>query len=160
MKESNVLVQFNTRWKTALYLMVNLPSAFFMGISILKCDEYTSEIGLPFTFRSKNPFKSVYFAAQSAAAELSTGVLAIIALDGNREVSMLIKAVKSEYVKKATTDLKFICGEGQKIRDAVSAALQTTDSVEVDVNSAGYNAQGQLVSTFIFTWTFRKKRNI
>lgn len=160
MKGSKVLDQFNTRWKTALYLLVNLPSAYFMGIKIMRCDRDTSEVSVPFSFRSKNPFKSVYFAAQAAAAEISTGVLALVALEGNTGVSMLVKTVKGEFVKKATTDLSFICLEGAQMEQAVKTAVETGEPVEVEVCSTGYNQNGEVVSTFFFTWTFRKKRNI
>ena len=160
MKGSKVLAQFNTPWKTALFLMVNLPSAFFLGIRIVRCDFNSSEVKVPFSFRSKNPFKSVYFAAQAAAAEISTGVFAMIALDGNREISMLVKSVKGEFVKKASTDLSFISLEGQKMEAAVRQAVETAEPVEVEICSNGYNTNGEIVSTFFFTWTFRKKRNI
>lgn len=157
---NKVIDQFNNRWKTTLFLFTQLPTAFFLGIRILNCTRFESAISLPFTFRSKNPFKSVYFAAQTAAAEISTGVLAIIALDGRSDVVMLVKSVHSTFPKKATTNLIFRCIQGDKIQMAVKEAIEGSDGVEVSIETFGYNTDNEIVSSYIFTWYFRKKQKI
>lgn len=149
--------KFNNRLKTSLFLLTQLPTAFFLGIKIANCTETESHINLPFTFRSKNPFKSVYFAAQTAAAEISTGVLAMIALNGRKDIIMLVKSVQCKFNKKATTDLVFICTEGDKIKSIVDKAIASDEGVEVEVESYGYNQSNEIVSSFVFTWYFRKK---
>ena len=138
-------------------MLTQLPTAFFLGIKIANCTETESHINLPFTFRSKNPFKSVYFAAQTAAAEISTGVLAMIALNGRKDIIMLVKSVRCKFIKKATTDLVFICTEGYKIKSIVDKAIASDEGVEVEVESYGYNQANEIVSSFVFTWYFRKK---
>ena len=56
-----------------LFLLVKLPSAFFMGIKIRSVTPTQAKVTVPYKWSSQNPFKSTYFAAQAAAAEMSTG---------------------------------------------------------------------------------------
>ena len=66
------------------YLGFKLPLAAFAG---LRVDEFTAErcaVSLPYGWRTQNPFNSIYFAAQCMAAELSTGALAMLAIQSSK----------------------------------------------------------------------------
>ncbi|HND87824.1 MAG TPA: DUF4442 domain-containing protein, partial [Saprospiraceae bacterium] len=63
-----------------LFLLWKLPAAWFMGIGVQHCEAGRAVVSLPYGWRSQNPFRSAYFAAQCAAGELSTGLLALAAL--------------------------------------------------------------------------------
>src|SRR5690606_10376148 len=88
-----------------LFLLWKLPAAWFMGISVRACDGGQAVVKLPYGWRSQNPFRSIYFAAQCAAGELSTGVLALTHLQGKPPVSMLVTRVEAEFLKKASDTL-------------------------------------------------------
>ena len=72
-----------------------------MGVRMRACDGQRAEVALPYGWRSQNPFKSTYFAAQAAAGELSTGVLAMYAMQELPPVSMLVTRIEAEFYKKA-----------------------------------------------------------
>ena len=57
-----------------LFLFAKLPSAFFMGIKVRSVTPSEAKVTVPYSWRSQNPFKSTYFAAQAAAAEMITMV--------------------------------------------------------------------------------------
>src|SRR4051812_5352046 len=84
--------------RNAFFLAV-IPSLAFFGISVSKLNGRECHIELPFTWRSQNPFKSIYFAAQSAAAELATGALILRAISSYPEMSMLVVSMKAEFSK-------------------------------------------------------------
>ena len=143
-----------------LFMLTKLPAAFFMGIKIEAIDRQKAVVSVPFAWRSQNPFRSTYFAAQAAAAEMSTGVLAMLALQGGGRVSMLITNMEANYFKKANKKARFYCTDGPKAREAVQKAVQTGQSVEVALQAKGYikeDGQEVEVSNFSFTWSFKAK---
>ncbi len=141
-----------------LFFLKNLPSALWWGLRVLSCSPYRTEIRLPYSWRSQNPFKSIYFAAQIGAAELSTGLMATIAIRGRGRISMLVTDIQAQFMKKASTDTIFTCNEGIKILEAVQRAIDTGEGVKVTVTSVGRQKSGEQVSEVQITWSFKVKR--
>lgn len=144
-----------------LFLLVKLPSAFFMRVRIHEVTPELAKVTVPYGWSSQNPFKSTYFAAQAAAAEMSTGVLAMQALQGRGRISMLITDMKGSYGKKANRTATFVCKDGEKVADAVRRAIETGEGQTVTMTSIGtqVNKDGSTVevSRFEFTWSFKVK---
>ena len=139
------------------YFLIKLPSAWFWGMKIMSVDQDKSEVNLPFNWFSKNPFRSIYFAAQTGTAELSTGLLGIIAIEDKPPMSMLITRVEGEFVKKADSLTTFTCNDGREIRAAVDLAITSGVGQAVTVTSIGVDSYGDVVSRFKFTWSFKTK---
>jgi hypothetical protein len=144
-------------WKMGLYMFQNVPGAFFFGLKIKELTHSRSVVWIPFNWRTKNPFRSVYFVAQMAAAEMSTASLAKVALAGRGKVSMLVTEADCRFLKKATTPSTFTCEDGQLVLDAVQRALETGEGQTAKLRSVGRNDKGEVVSEFSFTWSFKKK---
>lgn len=149
-------------FKQWFFLLFKLPAALFMGVRVRSINTERCEVTVPYGWRSQNPFKSTYFAAQAAAAEMSTGVLAMMALQGKGAVSMLVADIRGEFIKKANKKATFTCSEGHKIFEAVERAIATKEGQAVTIESIGTqpNEQGGdpiVVSKFYITWTFKAK---
>ena len=100
----------------------------------------------------------MYFAVQSMAAELSSGILALaLVMDAPKPVSMLVLKMQASFTKKARTKVRFECLDGKKIEEAISDSLKTGEGKTVEVQSVGYDAEGDEVARFTFTWTFKPK---
>jgi Domain of unknown function (DUF4442) len=151
------LKDFNSPSKIWLWLLVKLPAAWFMGIRIKSVTAEQAQVSLPYAWRSQNPYKSIYFAAQCAAAELSTGVLATTAIEGRGRVSMLVSDVEAKFMKKANTRTIFTCTQGQEVFDIVERAIKTGQPQSVQMISTGVQATGEVVSITKITWTFLAK---
>ncbi len=149
---------FTTPWKMRWYYLQKLPTLFFWRIRIRSCSPDRAVVTIPFSWRTQNPFRSTYFAALCGAAELSTGVLAIIALHQQPQMSMLITHLEADFIKKATDMTSFVCEEGWKIQDAVQRALDTGEAQQVQVVSVGKNEAGETVAKVSLTWSFKAKR--
>ncbi len=149
---------FLSPWKQRFFLLAKLPSAWFMGLRVVSLNAEKCEVTLPYSWWSQNPFKSIYFAAQAAAAEFSTGLISMMALQGKGAISMLVADMKGEFLKKATKKTTFTCSDTQKIFDAVARAIETGEGQTVTVESVGVQADGVVVSRFSFTWTFKAKK--
>ena len=140
-----------------LYLLFKLPGAWFMRVQMYRCDGKTAVVKLPYSWRSQNPFRSIYFAAQCAAGEFSTGILALYAMHGEAPVSMLVTNVSSEYYKKAAQTVYFTCEEGEEVQKAVQHTLATGEPVTLKMTSTGRFADGTEVSKVFITWSFKRK---
>ena len=150
--------QLSSGWKLKLYLLAKLPLALVAGLRVDRLDAERCSVSLPYGWRTTNPFRSMYFAAQAMAAEFSTGALAAIAVRGaERRVSMLITGLEAEFVKKADSRTTFSCTEGPELVAAVERALVDPDGSVATVETVGRNADGTEVARFRFSWSFRAK---
>lgn len=140
-----------------LYLFWKLPAAWFMGVSVVHCDGRQSIVRLPYRWRSQNPFRSTYFAAQCAAAELSTGLLALAALQGRPPVSMLITGIEANFYKKVAATLLFTCTEGDAVDAAIQQTLENGQAQVLRLESVGRFADGTEAARAWITWSFKRK---
>lgn len=159
MSKDRFLRLINSRWRMGLFLWWKLPSAAFMGIRLLHCDGQEAVIRLPYRWTSQNPFRSTYFAAQCAAAELSTGVLGLAALQGKPPVSMLVLGIEATFVKKAAEPLLFTCTEGEAVERAVLEALSSGEPRTIQMTSVGRLPDQTEAARVRITWSFKAKQS-
>lgn len=144
--------------KMKLFMLQNLPMGFIAGLKIVKIDEDGSEVTVPFKFVNKNPFKSMYFAVMSMAAELSSGILAIVEVSNAvKPVSMLVLNMEASFTKKAKSKISFKCNDAVQIRATIARSIETGEGQTIDVTSQGVDKEGDVVAEFKFTWTFKPK---
>lgn len=143
------------------FLATKLPAAFFVGLKLKSINEQACTILVKHSWFSKNPFKSVYFAAEAMAAEMSTGLLAFGHIYNRYpKVSMLVIKMEAEYLKKGTGKLCFTCNDGTKVKEAINRAIETDEGQTLVCKSEGKNENGEIVANFHFTWSFKAKKII
>ncbi|RLD53271.1 MAG: thioesterase [Bacteroidetes bacterium] len=139
-------------------MLKHLPLGLLTGLKVLELDNKKAVVSVPFKYLNKNPFRSVYFAVLSMAAELSSGILALSVLhEINAPVSMLVLKMKADFLKKAKTKITFSCKDGDKITQAIDKCLESGEGEIIEVQTSGYDINGEKVADFWFTWTFKKK---
>lgn len=147
-----------SRFKFNLYLLKNLPAAWFIGCSVKTIDEEKCVINLPFRWSSKNPFRSIYFAAQCAAAELSTGLPTAVAITGKPSTSMLLVGIETKFYKKADSASLFICTDNKLAQQTINQAIRDGESHTFTMTSKGYDSNNDLISESKVTWSVKKRR--
>jgi hypothetical protein len=146
------------RFKMKMYMLTHLPLAFVAGLAVTRFDELGATVSVPFKWLNKNPFGSIYFAPLSMAAELSSGLLALEAVQKSpTPVSMLVLAMQAEYLKKAKSKIFFSCNEKEALQQAVMHAAQTGQALTYDSNIEGVDTSNTVVARFRITWTFKIK---
>jgi len=140
------------------YLLYKLPSAFFSGVRLVSIDKEACRIKIPYKWFSQNPFRSTYFACLAMAAEMSTGLPCMMAIDKMKpRVSMLVVDLQSQFTKKATDVTTFECKDIPAIYDTVKKAIETKEGQTVTTTSTGFNKAGDEVAKFKITWSFKSK---
>ena len=137
-------------------MLVRLPSAVFWKIRIKELGAEKCIVTIPYSWRTQNPFKSIYFAAMAGAAELSTGALCQLAISGLGKYSMLVVDFRAEYFKKANQKITFSCLQGTELFEMLES-LKPNDTGKLMMISSGKNPQGEEVARFFVTWSFKRK---
>ena len=141
------------------FLLMKLPAAFFSGIRIKEISKEKCTTSVPFKWLTQNPFRSTYFASLAMAAEMSTGVLALMnTYKKVPPVSMLVTKMEANYFKKAKEKTFFTCIQGEEIAKAVEESVTTNESKTITVKSTGKNEKDELIAEFFFTWSFKTKK--
>lgn len=156
---ASYLNKVNNPFLYRLFLIQKLPIAWISGLKVQKVDKQSARVNIKFGYLNQNPFKSMYFACQAMAAEMSTGLLALGYLDSRSEkISMLVLDLNCEFTKKAIGKIQFVCEDGIKVSNAIQQAVDIDQGVVCVMQSKGYDEQGDCVSIFNITWTFKRKR--
>jgi hypothetical protein len=143
----------------AFFLFAKLPMGWIAGIRVRSLTQKECITSVPYKRLNKNPFKSIYFAVQSMAAELSTASPALLAIEGHQpSIAFIIVDMKATFLKKATDKVYFTCEEGQKAFDAVEKCINSNDSAEATFKTVGKMNDGTIVSEFEFTWSFKQRK--
>jgi len=144
--------------KLNTYLMFKLPAAFFTGVRTKTLNENSCVVQVKHRWVNQNPFRSMFWAVQGMAAELSTGALVMTKIKASgRPISMLVASNNATFSKKATGVITFTCKEGQLIDAAIEKTIASGEGQTVWLNAKGVNKEGVEVSDFNFEWTLKLK---
>lgn len=147
-----------TPQKINLFNLVKLPAVFFTGVRVKEISNTHCKVAVRHRWINQNPFKSMFWAVQGMAAELTTGALVLMKIDeSGRKISMLVSNNKATFTKKATGKITFICNDGDKIETALKNTIETGEGQTFWMTSIGTNSDGVVVSTFDFEWSVKVK---
>jgi hypothetical protein len=142
--------------KLNLFLVFKLPAAYFTGVRTKYLDEKKCVVTVKHRWINQNPFKSLFWAVQGMAAELTTGALLINKIKAsNKDIAMLLVKNDASYSKKATGRITFECSEGHLVDKVVNNAIETGLGEQVTLNVVGKNSEDIEVSRFSFTWSMK-----
>lgn len=145
--------------KINTFTLFKLPSAYFCGVRVKSISEESCVTSVKHRWFNQNPFKSMFWAVQGMAAELSTGALVMSCIkDSNANISMLVANNKATFSKKATGRIHFSSHDGIAIKEAIKKAIDTGEGQTCWMKSEGLNSKGEQVSRFEFEWTVKVKK--
>tara|TARA_B100001094_G_scaffold76059_1_gene72480 strand:+ start:1077 stop:1535 length:459 start_codon:yes stop_codon:yes gene_type:complete len=143
-----------------IYNFFKLPSVWWCGIRVKSVNEESCLVSVKHRWINQNPFKSMFWAVQGMAAELSTGLLLMNEISRSKKsFSMLVLNNKANFSKKATGRISFSCDQGRQIRDSINLAVSSKKPQTIWLNSSGTDSQGDTVSTFSFEWTLKLRKS-
>lgn len=144
--------------KINLFLMAKLPSAYISGVRLKSISETEVVAKVKHRWINQNPFRSLYWATQGMASELTTGIIVMrVVAKSNRKISMLVTKQNGEFVKKAIGTILFSCGDTEKVKNAVAKTIATGEGQKINLTSIGVDETGDRVSTFSYEWSIKIK---
>ena len=128
------------------------------GLRVRHLDEHKTITSVPFKNVNKNPFRSIYFAVQCMAAELSTASACLLAIQGIKpSVALIVVEVKAQFIKKADGRIFFTCEDNQKAFQAVRECVDSGESRTVTMETTGRLKDGSVVTSAQITWSFKQR---
>lgn len=147
-----------TTSKLNKFLFFKLPSAFLCGVRVKQIDNSTCIVTVKHRWINQNPFNSMYFAVQAMAAELATGALVMLHIQkSKKKISMLVANNKSNFSKKATGRISFVCSGGDLAQEKIQKAIETGEGQTFWLKAIGTNEKGEQVSEMEFEWSVKSK---
>jgi hypothetical protein len=141
-----------------LFLWKQLPLAACAGLRLRSLDEGGCTVILPGGWRTQNPFRSTYFAAQAMAAEMSTGAPAMVLVRGGEaKISMLVTEIGARFTRKIAGVSQFTFRDLGEMADAIERAGQTGEPATFVARSVGRSETGDVASEFDVTWSFKRR---
>ncbi|AKP52669.1 DUF4442 domain-containing protein [Cyclobacterium amurskyense] len=157
-KNQQRFINYMSRFVTyTWYMLGNLPSVVFWGVRIKKINMDSCQTTIPYNWRTKNPFKSIYFATLCGGAELASGSLCLLHLTGSEKFSMLVVDLNAQFVKKADAEITMQCEDGHLIQQTLSGLAQPGDTSTLKTTIIGHNPNNEIVAKFEVTWSFKRK---
>jgi len=147
-----------TPLKLNIFLFFKLPSAFWSGVRVKSISKEQCVVTVKHRWFNQNPFKSMYFAVQAMAAELTTGALVMMQIKkSGKKISMLVANNNSNFSKKATGRITFTCNDGHLIEAAIRQTIATGEGQTIWMKSVGVNEKREQVSEMNFEWSIKLK---
>jgi len=147
-----------TPLKFNVFLFFKLPSAFWSGVRVKSISKEQCVVTVKHRWFNQNPFKSMYFAVQAMAAELTTGALVMMQIKkSEKKISMLVANNNSNFSKKATGRITFTCNDGHLIAEAIKQTIATGEGQTIWMKSVGVNERREQVSEMNFEWSIKLK---
>ena len=141
-----------------VFLMFKLPSAYISGIRVSSISNQRATATVKHKWINQNPFKSLYWAVQGMASELVTGILVMKRIDeSGKKISMLVTNQNGTFTKKAIGRIKFICNDGDKIKQAIDQTIATGEGQSLIMTAEGFNEDNESVSKFQYEWSIKVK---
>ena len=78
-KQEQFRQRVTSKWLFKFFLLQKMPIALLAGVRVRALNAESAVVSIPYKWLSQNPFRSVYFATQAMAAEMSTGVIGTLA---------------------------------------------------------------------------------
>jgi len=144
--------------KLKLFMLQKLPMAWLAGLRLVQLTPESATVTIRFKYLTQNPFRSIYFAYLAMAAELASGIQAMMHTQAGGPVSMLVVGIQGDFTKKAVGLIAFTCPDGSRIAQALAESRATGEGRTVECTSTGVDEAGDVVAVFRLTWSFRAKK--
>ena len=141
------------------FLLFKLPSAYLTGVRTQSIDAQKCVVTVKHRWINQNPFKSMFWAVQGMAAELSTGALIMMKIQATQKnISMLVIKNNASFTKKAKGVITFTCNQGNLVDEALQKALETGEGQTMILTANGVDLTGDEVASFDFEWSLKLKQ--
>jgi len=128
---------------------------------IVELNEDRLEVIIPLNRRTRNHVKSMYIGAMTVGVDLAVGLLAMDKIrETGKNIILIFKDFKADYLKRAEGDVHFICAEGKNIADILTKLIESEKRVNLPVKveaTVPSKFGNEVVAKFIITLSLKEK---
>lgn len=136
-------------WLLFLLSRIKIPVMGYLRPKLLVMNDEMATVRIKLRRRSKNHLNSMYFGALAVGADVAGGIHAFyFAKKYDKKVSFAFKSMHVSFIKRAETDVIFVCEEGAKIEEIILESLNTQTRINHSVKVRALNLQDEEVAIF------------
>lgn len=140
------------------YLLYRLPLAACSGMRLLRLDDEGCTVRLPGGWRTRNPFGSTYFAAQTMAAEMATGAVAMLLVRTTApSLAFILREVRGGFLKRIQGPSTYTFADVAGMRAVIARALASGESETFTARVEASSGSAETASEFEITWSFKRR---
>jgi hypothetical protein len=126
--------------------LTQVPLLFLVLPKVEAMDEARAHVRINLNWLTRNHLKSMYFGTLGIGADCVVAVLALHVVKRLKgaKVVPVFKSFEAQFLKRAETDVLFICEEGEKIWTMVQEAHQSGTRVTKDILAKAVNPTNHL----------------
>ena len=115
-------------WMIRFFGITKVPMIYYCRPSVIYNDKEKLEIKIPLNRKTKNHLNSMYFGALSIGADITGGFLALPAIQNSgKKINLVFKDFNAQFLKRAESDVHFICKDGIAVNNLVAKAIETQE---------------------------------
>ncbi|MBI5298878.1 MAG: DUF4442 domain-containing protein [Deltaproteobacteria bacterium] len=129
------MTNWKATWKLWVFGFFKIPLLFFVKPRVVCETTEEVEIKIPLKRRTRNHLGVMYIGALVVGADCAAGLMALNEAEKSGEkIALLFKDFKANFLKRAESDVHFICRDGEKIRQQVQEAIQSKQRINLPVH--------------------------
>ena len=145
------------RWMLRLFGLIKVPLIFLIGPKIISLNDDKCVVRVPLKYLTKNHQKSLYIGALTIGADLACGLIGMYHINASgRDISLIFKNFKANFLKRSDSHVDFICNEGEKIKQQVEEVIATGERRNLPINIIAY-CKKEVVAEFILSLSLKLK---
>lgn len=147
--------------KLRAFGLLKIPMLFVAQPVVIEASEKRSEIKIPLGYWTKNHLNSMYFGVLAMGADCAGGLLAMNMIGRSKKnIQLVFKDFKADFLKLAKADTHFICEEGEKSLKALKETIKTKKRVNVPLHITATTPEmsgDEPVAKFVLTLSLKAK---
>lgn len=135
------------RWKLFLLGIVKIPIIGFVRPKMISINNEEIVVSISLRRRTRNHLHSMYFGALAVGADVAAGILAYYHSELlQRKISLAFKGMNAEFLKRAESDIRFVCAEGKRIETMLQTCISSGERQNEAVTVYALNNLGEQVA--------------
>ncbi len=148
---------FKARWMLRMFGLFKVPLIWTIGPKILTLNDQSCTVRIPLKYRTKNHQNSLYIGALTVGADLACGLIGMYHIQASgRDVSLIFKDFKADFLRRSDYHVDFICNQGEKIKQQVDEVIKTGERRNLPVKITAY-CKEEPVAEFVLSLSLKLK---
>ncbi|MBI1838152.1 MAG: DUF4442 domain-containing protein [Flavobacteriia bacterium] len=136
-------------WLLFLMGVIQIPLIGFIRPKLVEINDEVVKVKIKLRRRTKNHLKSMYFGALAVGADIAAGIHVFYFSETKGvKTSFSFKGMKADFIKRAESDVTFVCDEGKLIESLLEQSIEKKERINQTVLVKALDNQNELVASF------------
>ena len=143
-----------------LFGVTKVPMIWYCRPKVIEHNDEKIEIQIPLKRRTKNHLGSMYFGVLAVGADITGGFLAMDPIqDSGRNIALIFKDFKADFLKRPEGDVHFICKDGLAIKELVDKVTHSNErhNYKLNIEAIVPSISSEVVARFELTLSLKDK---